>query len=426
MKTSLFSWSGRKNLLLFLGIFVIFLWTFLPQTRNYPYYITDFNAFVHTADIPSHPLAGWGLDPDGRRHPLFYTLFFFETRLFGLNATGYFVVLLVFHLMNSFLVVRLGQVLGGTSVASLLSGLLFLVTSASYQNIVILCSTSRVLCLFFFLLGTLVWIRFLEKRNWPTFLKVIGFQVLSLLTMEDALIFPLLAFFLTGVLISSRERRSQIIFRFLPVLSVASGLVTSFILSDFFSAPFHEHWVARNANLLSKLVSLFEMFFRPLVVPDRGFLPPAQISENLLRLVPAVVIASWGCLHLFRSERLRFFLGGIPRRLVLISVGWIGITVIPFLFNSLGFEHANRYVYFPFVGFSWIFGAVGACFWETAQVYFRRSGTVFCLIAGVYIVGLNLQSLSYNYYRYEQYVNEHREQHYYDRVKELLGGGVQR
>lgn len=426
MKTSLFSWSGGRSRLLFLGVFALFLWTFLPQTRNYPYYITDFNAFVHTAEIPTHPLAGWGLDQDGRRHPLFYYFFFFETQLFGLNATGYFVVLLVFHLINSLLAARLCQVLGGTSAASILSGLLFLVTSASYQNIVILCSTTRVLCLFFFLLGTLAWIQFLKKRNLLTFLKVICFQILALLAMEDALIFPLLAFFLTRVLISSRERRGQIIFRFLPVLLVVCGLVTFFILSGFFSAPFHEHWVSRKANLLSKLVSLAEVFFRPLAVPDKGFLPPAQIPENLLRLVPAVLIASWGCLHLFRSERLRFFLRGIPRRLVLISVGWIGITVLPFLLNSLSFEHANRYVYFPFVGFSWIFGAVGACFWETAQVYFRRSGAIFCLITGVYIVGLNLQSLSYNYHRYEQYAKEHREQHYYDRVKELLREGVQR
>jgi hypothetical protein len=45
---------------------------------------------------------------------------------------------------------------------------------------------------------------------------------------------------------------------------------------------------------------------------------------------------------------------------------------------------------------------------------------VFCFLLLAYLVTLNLQSRVYHYQRYVQYVNQHKEQHYYDRVKSLF------
>ena len=390
--------------------FFIFLWLRVPAARHSPYYFDDFYNFRDTQKISSRPLAPFfeTISKEPRRHPFFSYLFFLEHKAFALDLSGYYTLLFLFHCLNSLLVTRLARSLGADPEAALFSGLLFLFSSAFYSILIILSSTPYTTCLFFFILAFLAWIDFIERRQTSAFIKSCLFQTLSLLNCEVAFVLPLLAIeavFLLG----RKELRPAVLKYYWPVLALLNVLVFLYLLSDFFISP-RKQWLSVHGalNIIPKFLSLLKMFFQPLFIPDKGFLPIPGPWENAFRLAP-LWIAAFILIFFLRGKKKAPLLEPANTPLIRMACGWIIITVLPYLGTSATFEHTTRYMYFPMVGFSLIFGVFAAGFFKTMRSANSRGGIFWGLVLLGYVLALNAAGTSYHFERYKRYMLENPE-----------------
>lgn len=405
---------------LLLGFFV-FVGALLPQTTDYPYYANDYDVFGKAQEIAGNSLAAFEpVPPYTRRYPSFMVFLFLEERIFGFRSLPYFIVLFLTHFLNAFLITRIWRDLGGTPSASTLSGLLFLCSGAVYQNLIFIHAMQRVLCIFLFLLATYSWINFLRSRNPFSFVSAMAFQVLSLLSMEDTVIFPVMALFLCFRLVTKEGGRRTVLTRYWPWLLITNALLALFLLQSFLSSPLRAEKISIPRDGIAKMISLVEMLLRPLFVPERGFFAPFFTHENVIRLLPPILVFVLLLGLFWKKERLKFFLATLPIPPLMTATGWVLIAIVPFLFQNLTFVHANRYLYLPLVGFSFLFGAVAAKIIETVRKFLPGRTLVLCWGVIVYVLALNLQTIAFQYQRYTQYAEERPERHYYDEVKKLF------
>lgn len=412
------SWS----LLWLVGGFVVFVGTLLPQTANYPFYADDFDNFERARQMFSDPLLPWvPILPHNRLTPFFFYFFLGERLLFGFQAMAYFLVLFCLHFFNSVLLFRLCRALGGSRPVSILSGLLFLFSSSFYQNLIFIHAAIRILCISFFLLAALSWLKFLGEPRRLRFIKVVAFQILSHLTMEDATVFPFLATFLALRLAPRKEWRRGGLIPACLVLFAVDILMIFFLSRRFFASPYLAEKIFTAARLAPNLFGLTKMLIQPFLIPERGFLPFAPPYETFFRLAPLVVCFIFA-LFLLR-ERLNFFLKGISSPAFYTALGWTGIAAFPFLFNPLGFEHMSRYLYLPMVGFAQVLGMGMYRFFETARAYLQKKGVIFCYSVLIFVLALNVSSTAFHYQRYVKFAKEHPEERYYELVKKTFETG---
>ena len=401
--------------------FLAFVLVLLPQSADYPYYVDDYKPFAKVKEISSNPLSAFDPVPRyDRRYPFLMYFLFLEKNVFGFNSLPYFFILFLIHCLNALLVTRIWRNLGGTPSASTLSGLLFLCSGAIYQNLIFIHATQRVLCILLFLLATHSWIDFLQNRTPFSFVKTMIFQILSVLTMEDTVAFPFIALFLCFRLVIKQAPRKTVLIRYWSWLLASNALLLILLLQSFFLSPLRAEKLSVPKDGLAKIISLVEMFLRPLLIPERGMLGGLFIQENLLRLLPTLLVFVLLLFLFSRGERLKFFLTAIPRPQLMTAAGWILITTVPFLFQNLTFEHANRYLYLPLVGFSFLFGAVTAGIIETVRKFLPRRAIMVCWSLIVYILVLGLQTIGFQYQRYKKYAEERPERRYYNEMKGLF------
>ena len=385
--------------------FLVFLFFLLPLTRNYPFYLDEYVVFKQIQKLEHNPAELWAPDSKEKRiHPLYLLIFYLESRLWGPNPTGYFLVLFLFHFLNACLVTRLARALGLDKTAGTVAGLLFLFTSAHYQAMVTLSSTTRVVCLFVSLLAVCAWLNFLKTRRAGIYLGVVLLQTLALFSHEDALMFPVIA------ALFARNLRVT-----LP-LFLTQGAAALFTLRFFiFSPHLANRFVPSNLELGPKMLSFIELLFRPLLVPEKNFSP-----SPLLRLIPAVIVVGGALIFFLQNGRLGRFMKNFRLQTAGIGTGWMAVTLFPFIFQPLIFEHATRYLYFPMVGFCLIFGEAAAQFVETVKREAAGKGVFFCYAVFVLILGINLNATAYHYGRYVRFAEEHPGHGFMKEIKQFF------
>lgn len=413
--------SSVVTFLILLGGFFIFLLILLPPASRSPFYNDDYYSFLQIKDLATNPWAAWAKDEDGRRHPLWFYLLFVEKNLFGVNITGYFLVHFWVHFVNALLVAGLCRRLFNNTGAGILSGLLFLFSSSYYQVFVWL-QAGRPLALMLVLMAALAWIDYLRQGRARSVLGAGALGGAALLANESAVTWPLAALFL-GFWIKPRQAKGRwvllsplavfFLLAFLWCFFVFRGSAGTILRSASLAVP-------DGATVFAKILSLIEMFVRPLLLPEKGFLPPAFLPETFLRLLPAILLLVPLLVFLSRKGRFKLLWEGIPKRLFLFSLAWIGITVLPFMFDVRLFEHTSRYLYFPGVGFSILAGLTAAHFLEICRSESSRSGIILGLVILVYVLILNGYSNAYHFQRYKDFTDKVEWADYTERVHELL------
>lgn len=328
--------------------------------------------------------------------------------------------------MNSLLISRLAIRAGGDLAAATIAGIFFLCSSAFYPVLISLSSTPYAVCLFFFLLACLSWVSFVQSLKKIDFLKTAVFLTLALLTIEAAFVFPILAIFLVWYLNPGAEmRRAPIrtVLLYAALLFFVSGIVSLYLLQDFFQAPAGDRiqWLsgAGLLNFVPKLTSLLKMLFQPLFIPDRGRLPLPGIWEHFGRVAPLFFLFTISVILLPRAKGASL-LAIFKTPLVLMGFAWTFVTVLPYLACRITFEHAPRYLYFPMAGFSVVFGVCFARFFSVLRASYSWKGILWGGVMLAYILFLNLSSTSYHYDRYEKYLSEHPQQEYHQKIADLF------
>jgi len=410
--------------------FAAFLLILIPPARESPYFSDDYRNFSLIEDITSNPLAAWLPDKDNRRHPLYFYSLVPQFLWFGPEPTFFFLTVFIFHFLSAVLIMVLGPKLGLSPPASLFAGLFFLCSSAFYQTLLTI--NGRPLLLVLFLLTILVWISFLEKERRGAIIGVYLLQIFSLLLSEEVITFPFIASLITWKFIPGRERRNRLILTYLVPLLLLDGTILFFLTRAFFLSPHHIQRVSIAAlgRLPEKFISLFEMLARPLLVPEKGFLHENPFWDQWLRLAPACAILAMGWFFFLRRGGIKAFLDGIPRPAfypaplqrcgVYFFLGWGTVAALPFTLQPLGFEHASRYLYFPFAGFSMAFGAIYASLWKVSGTRHSPAGKIFLIAVLVYILFLNLNTTAYHFGRYRHDAEKDPQMSYTDTVRDLL------
>ena len=408
--------ASRWYLFAMLGVFFVFLGIFLPHTRYYPYYIDDNFKFHEALKIAKEPASAWAPDDVDRRRPLSLYCLYLESLFFGFRPWPYFVVLLCLHFLNAILVGRVCRLLGGDPPAQTLSSLLFFCSSSFYQVLIFITGTLRVLSLSFFLLAIIAWIHFLRTPKIPTLVKTVCLLSLSLICNEDGLTFPFVALLLSWIIVPEKEKRKVIYRMAVPCLFLINFILVFCLTATFFTSRKNFTPLSGSFHPIQKLLGLAKMFLVPLLLPPRGLLGATPFPDGILRLLPALLVIVLCLVFLGKKASWRETQKSFKGPFIFACLGWIAITIAPFLLHPLSLEHTSRYLYYPSVGFSILLATFLVQGIDVVRSVQPRYVLLFCLPVLLYSLFLNAISTVYHYQRYVLWSAQSNCQ-YYDEVK---------
>jgi tetratricopeptide (TPR) repeat protein len=183
-------------------------------------YIQD-NGLIRSIDLPKL----FSTYEQGNYHPLTMLVYSIEYQLWGLNASGYHVVNLLFHLLNAFLVFIVVRKISSRQEVALVASLLFGIHPIHVESVAWLAELKDVMYTFFFLLSYRFYLSFSKNANTKEYVLALLFFLCSLLSKGMAASLPVLLV-LTDYFLDGKFSRKKLLAT-IPffVLSVIFGLI---------------------------------------------------------------------------------------------------------------------------------------------------------------------------------------------------------
>jgi tetratricopeptide (TPR) repeat protein len=320
--------------------------------------------------------------------PMLNLLYMLNYYLFGLQAWGYHLVNVLFHVGNTVLVFLLtsalltgrhaeGQTPGPVRSSTFLSppfiaALLFATTPIHIEAVTWIAGLSDVSFSFFFLLSFYLYVLSDKSRWWLYLFSLLSFS-LSLLSKEPALMLPLILAAYDYAFGKRPLRAPGLLKRYTPYVLVACAYLIAryFVLGGF--APLKRLATLSTPQLIMTIFPLFSLYLRKLILPiNLNFWPvisPIKThlsTEGMLSLCATLIFVALMVATL-RKKRTVFFC------LILIAV-----PLAPALYikGIIGKPFADRYLYLPSFGLSMLLAML---FWWIRER--RRAAAVTCAAA---------------------------------------------
>ncbi len=172
-----------------------------------------------------------GSDPVRKFYPLTFSLHWLEYRLWGEHPTGYFLVSLALHAINSLLVFRLARELGGGELTAWVAGGLFAVHPMHVATVAWLASRKNVLAATFSLLALLAHIRWRRTGSRGQYRATLTCVIAALLSKSGMLTVPISILLADWLVLGQRGWR--------PLRAVAPMLAAAVLLA---AVTAHEEW----------------------------------------------------------------------------------------------------------------------------------------------------------------------------------------
>lgn len=315
-----------------------------------PVYVLE-NDFLtpekNTLEIFSNPIAG-------NYHPLTILSLKANFAISGKNPFTYHLFNLILHLLNTLLVFGFIFLLTKRKIAwAFVVALLFGIHPLHVESVAWITARKDVLYAFFFLLGLMAYLKFIQVKKIGFYLLAFLFFVLALLSKPAAVIFPLILFLIDYFW--ERKFDLKISLEKIPFFigSIALGIITLNIQVE--EAVSFENF-SFFQNLAISSYALLQYFIK-------AFLP---INLSVLHPYPAgdLPIFYWSALALiigsigFGVKGLGFRLKGLGLRVFIFGFGFFLISLILVLqFVSVGRAvFAERYTYLAYIGLFFILG----------------------------------------------------------------------
>lgn len=154
------------------------------------YYVTN-NHIIRSLSLQSIFSFFTSLHELGNYHPLTLLSLAVDYKLFGLNAMGYHVVNIFFHLLNVCLVFLLIQKLFKTKFITVLTTALFAIHPMHVESVAWVSERKDVLYVFFYLWGLWCYVKYIDDGKRKYIIYTVICFVLSLLSKAQAVTFPL-------------------------------------------------------------------------------------------------------------------------------------------------------------------------------------------------------------------------------------------
>ena len=285
------------------------------------------------------------LDLNGNYHPLTIWSLVLDYRLSGLNPRSYHWLNLLLHLANTALVfLLLRRLTGGRFWTSVAGSLFFGIHPMHVESVAWVSERKDVLYAFFFLIGLIVYLKYLERRRWAWLAAALAAFVLSLASKPAAVVFPLVL-----LLLDWYRRRKFTPFVFLEkapffALSLAMGLLTlgaqkatGAMASNW--DPFHK-LVFASFGAVMYLVKLFLPIGLSAIYPYPNFEGQGPGPEYYAAFAAALLLLPLAVIACRRSRVVAFGLGFFLVNIFLVlQFTTVGQAVM-----------ADRYTYLPYIG----------------------------------------------------------------------------
>lgn len=348
----------RGHLLVALALVAVALGFYAPVLDNGFWHGEDFRALEVAQQLHAEPGLLLQRDALARHHPVPLALFLAEYELFGTDARGWYVVNLVLHGANAFLVYLLVMVLLSDRRIAVLSGVLFAVGVGSYGKAVMFAGgAENLLITTLYLLILVLYIRddLRGRRGFlrPTFLVVLLLFLLVSLAKPTsfALVGGLLAY---KVFFRGERGSSGRIFE--PrLLLLVGGAVVFWALRELTGTVTFSHGSAGDnplefavnfvKNMLNYLVHMFfPVHVSRLVETSNPVVRALYAAAPVLRFVIGLSLISYSLFgFVFGNRTIRFFLS------------WTFISVLPYCAVAFPEDWLNiRYLYQVSIGFCFI------------------------------------------------------------------------
>jgi protein O-mannosyl-transferase len=333
--------------------------------RNYHIFSGFTSASLHWA-FTSFQAANW--------HPLTWLSLMLDYQFYGLKPAGYHLTNVVFHVLNTLLLLFALRAMTGTVWRSALVAALFGLHPLHVESVAWVSERKDVLCAFFMFITLLFYTSFARRKHWGHYFAALFFFAVGLLAKPMIVTLPFVLLLLDiwplgRLKLAGNEkqpsntvsRKNRTIFIFLEkmpfiILSIASCGVT--ILAQRAGSAIVEikelPIVVRLANSVLSYVEYIEKMFWPkklsFFYPLPINMPSTKsivIALALLLLISVVVV--------IRTKKQPYLL-----------VGWLWFlgTLIPVigLVQVGGQALADRYTYIPLIGLficiAWLLGEV--------------------------------------------------------------------
>jgi protein O-mannosyl-transferase len=227
MRTGFF--EKTENRILLLIAFLSFL-LFYPSFFNFFTHDDFFHLKIANAGSSSEFLQffnlkqgpeGWGL-----YRPLATQVFYLLSwKVFNHNPLGMHIVLFVFFLAVCYLVYKIAFVLSESRKTALTSAFIYTLSASHFGQLYFL-ATQEIFLAFFFLLGVLSFIFYIENGRRLHFYLTLGAFILALFSKETAVVFP-------GVLVllyaySKRQKKKTVLLKKLLFLLLPFAVLLAF------------------------------------------------------------------------------------------------------------------------------------------------------------------------------------------------------
>ncbi len=341
--------SGKRSWILWLcAILLLTYFVYQPSLDNAftnwddDYYVTQNSVVMHPTlhGLLTVPLGG-------NYHPLTMASLALNYAVSGTRPATYHWLNLILHLANTALVfVFVRRLSGGRFWTTVVTALFFGIHPMHVESVAWIAERKDVLYAFFYLLGLLAYLRYLEKKRW-TWLGVtwIAF-VLSVASKPAAVVLPLALFAIDYF--RRRPFRPRVVLEKAPFLlvSVAVGLLTAAAQQSAGAVAAPHQWTLYQRVLFASygtVMYVVKLFFPvrlsaiyPYPTEEGASLGPEYYAAfaALVILLPTVV-------YLCRRNRAVLF--GL-------AFFFINIVLVLQLFSVGQAVMADRYTYLPYIG----------------------------------------------------------------------------
>jgi len=322
----------------------------------------------------------------GNMHPLTMLSLAINYSISGFDAWSYHLFNLLFHLANTLLVYFFARKLSnGNSIISITTAMLFGLHPMHVESVAWVSERKDVLYAFFFLLGLISYLKYVDTKSRGTYFLCMIWLILSLASKPAAVIFPVTLF--TIDLLRKRKLTFSLVTEKIPfffLAAIAGYLTLHYQVS--IGATEGQQSFPFNERILFGFYG-FMMYLIKCLIPFNlaAFYPFPAVNESLpliFYLSPVVfIIVCVICLRSIKnSTALAFgFSFYFLNLLLVLQFFMVGSAII-----------ADRYTYVPYIGLFYIIG----WFIDKWQGGSLKKAMIYLIFIGLFLSVLTYQQAS--------------------------------
>jgi protein O-mannosyl-transferase len=280
-------------------------------------------------------------------HPLTIFSLSLDYHFFGVDPSYYHLHNLILHLLNIILTFYFIYLISSKNIfIAFLTTLIFGIHPMHVESVAWISERKDVLYSFYFLLGMLLYLFYLNNRNRITYTFIIIIFILSTFSKSAAVIFPLclllIDYYKTGKIVKRQLMEKVPFFLISLVIGIIALKTQSKTMFDTTAIPLGERIALASYGYMEYLVK----FFFPVNL-NALYLLPKQVPVYYYLLLPCVFgILTYSLWLLIKRRSLYvafgiiFYTINIVLVLQFVTIGWAVI--------------AERYTYIPYIGVAFI------------------------------------------------------------------------